>query len=63
MMLIISRLSCQNIHAGAIEAISTRVLETGYSGTEFRPEATSDHALLFSEISLPSTNYAKVIHK
>ncbi len=38
--------------AGKATAISTRVIETGYSGLEFRPEATSDHDLLFSTITV-----------
>ena len=36
--------------AGKATAISTRIIGTGYSGLEFRPEATSDHDLLFSTI-------------
>lgn len=38
--------------AGRATAISTRVIGTGYSGLEFRPEATSDHDLLFSTITI-----------
>jgi|GEM_PF-872170 len=36
--------------AGKAKEISTQIIETGYSGLEFRSKATSDHALLFSEI-------------
>lgn len=36
--------------AGKADAIATRVLKTGYVGTEFRVDATSDHDLLFSAI-------------
>jgi hypothetical protein len=38
--------------AGKATAISTRIIGTGYSGLEFRPEATSDHDLLFSTITV-----------
>ncbi len=36
---------------GKTASISTQIIDTGYSGEEFRPEATSDHNLLFSTIS------------
>lgn len=36
--------------AGKAAAISTTIIGTGYSGLEFRREATSDHNLLFSQI-------------
>lgn len=36
----------------AASNISTKIIETGYSGKEFRSEATSDHKLLFSTITL-----------
>ena len=38
--------------AGKASAISTTIYGTGYSGSEFRPKATSDHDLLFSTISI-----------
>ena len=38
--------------AGNATAISTKIIGTGYSGREFRPEATSDHDLLFSTITV-----------
>lgn len=38
--------------AGKAIAISTKIIGTGYSGFEFRREATSDHDLLFSTIHL-----------
>lgn len=38
--------------AGKAKAISTKVHGTGYSGLEFRKEATSDHDFLFSTITL-----------
>ncbi len=38
--------------AGKGAAISTKIVRTGYSGLEFKPEATSDHHLLFSTITL-----------
>lgn len=38
--------------AGKTVAISTKIIGTGYSGLEFSPEATSDHELLFSTITL-----------
>jgi hypothetical protein len=38
--------------AGRATAISTRIIGTGYSGLSFRPEATSDHDLLFSTITV-----------
>lgn len=36
--------------AGNANSISTKIIDTGYSGDEFRPNATSDHYLLFSTI-------------
>lgn len=38
--------------AGKATVISTNIIRTGYSGLEFRPEATSDHAFLFSTITV-----------
>ncbi len=38
--------------AGRSTAISTQIVDNGYSGLEFRPEATSDHNLLFSTITV-----------
>lgn len=38
--------------AGKTVAISTDIIGTGYSGLEFRREATSDHDLLFSTITV-----------
>jgi hypothetical protein len=38
--------------AGKTAAISTQIIGTGYSGPTFKPEATSDHSLLFSTITL-----------
>lgn len=40
--------------AGKAAGISTRILETGYSGVEFRADATSDHFLSFSSITVDS---------
>lgn len=37
--------------AGKAKEISSRIIETGYTSSEFRPEATSDHYRLFSKIS------------
>lgn len=37
--------------AGKSAAISTKIIQTGYSGLQFRPEATSDHCLLYSTIT------------
>jgi len=42
--------------AGKAIDISTHVLETDYSGLEFKSAATSDHNLLFSTITLDSTD-------
>ena len=38
--------------AGKTKAIFIRIIETGYSGTEFRADAMSDHSLLFSTITV-----------
>ena len=38
--------------AGKASAISTKIIGTGYSGLQFRRDATSDHDLLFSTITL-----------
>jgi hypothetical protein len=38
--------------AGKATAISTKIIGTGYSGLAFRPDATSDHDLLFSTITV-----------
>jgi len=38
--------------AGKATSISTQIMDTGYSGLEFRKDATSDHALLFSTITV-----------
>lgn len=38
--------------AGQTQAISTRVIQTGYSGLEFRPNALSDHYFLSSQITI-----------
>ncbi len=38
--------------AGKTASISTKIIENGYSGLEFRPNATSDHNLLFSTVTL-----------
>ena len=38
--------------AGKATAISTKIIGTGYSGSEFRRTATSDHDLLFSTITV-----------
>lgn len=38
--------------AGKATNIATKIIKTGYCGKEFRPEATSDHELLFSTITL-----------
>lgn len=38
--------------AGEGATIATKIIETGYSGSEFRSDATSDHFLLFSTITV-----------
>lgn len=38
--------------AGKAASIFTKTIDTGFSGLEFRPEATSDHSLLFSTITV-----------
>lgn len=42
--------------AGKARGICTKIIETNYSGSKFRQEATSDHFLLFSTIILGGTS-------
>ncbi len=42
--------------AGKGTDITTKIVDVGYSGLEFRPTATSDHDLLFSTITIGAKN-------